>query len=60
MHVPVASAESILQHFDFMEPLGKGAFGTVIKARRLSDDEIVAVKVIPKNSHAIREASTLS
>lgn len=58
--VPVLKAEAILQHFDFIEPIGKGSFGTVLKARRLSDNEIVAVKVLPKGSLAVREVATLA
>lgn len=58
--VPVLKAEAILQHFDFIEPIGKGSFGTVLKARRLSDNEIFAVKVLPKSSLAVREVATLA
>lgn len=34
----VDTADSILQYLDFIETLGRGAFGTVLKARRLADD----------------------
>ncbi len=58
--VPVLKAEAILQHFDFIEPIGKGSFGTVLKARRLSDNEIVAVKVLPRSSLAVSEVATVA
>lgn len=57
--VPVSSAAKILQHFDFLEQIGKGSFGTILKARRLSDNEIVAVKVLPRCSDSVREVSIL-
>lgn len=37
---------------DFQDELGKGSFGTVFRARRRSDGEMVAVKVIPVDSDA--------
>lgn len=37
---------------DFQDELGKGSFGTVFRAHRRSDGEVVAVKVIPVDSDA--------
>jgi eukaryotic-like serine/threonine-protein kinase len=41
--------------YQLMEKLGKGAMATVYKARQISLDRIVAVKVLPKNVSDNRE-----
>lgn len=46
--------------FDSIEPLGKGGFGCVYKARRKLLDKYHAVKIVRGNEKALREVRALS
>ncbi|KAG7230043.1 hypothetical protein INR49_009763 [Caranx melampygus] len=46
--------------FDSIEPLGKGGFGCVYKARRIFLNEYRAVKIVRGNEKALREVKALS
>jgi serine/threonine protein kinase len=52
-------ADNILAFYDFLEIIGSGGQGTVMKAKRKSDDTFVAIKVIKKTQSAVREANFL-
>lgn len=58
--VPVFKGSLVIENYDFHEQLGKGAFGTVIRATRKSDNLPVAVKIIRNCPHAEREADLCS
>jgi serine/threonine protein kinase len=52
-------ADNILAFYDFLEIIGSGGQGTVMKAKRKSDQTFVAIKVIKKTHAALREANFL-
>lgn len=52
-------ADNILAFYDFLEIIGSGGQGTVMKAKRKSDQSFVAIKVIKKTHSALREANFL-
>lgn len=54
------NADLILDHYDFLEVIGSGGQGTVMKARRRSDNSIVAIKAVKRSLTAIREVQILS
>ena len=54
--VPEAETPSRIAHFDLLERLGAGAFGTVWKARDTRLDRIVAVKIPRKGQLTAPEA----
>ncbi|KAJ8248011.1 hypothetical protein GJAV_G00237150 [Gymnothorax javanicus] len=49
-----------LKDFDEIEPIGKGAFGRVFKARKIIEDNPVAVKIVTSSKKAQREVLALS
>jgi serine/threonine protein kinase len=55
----ILDADNILAFYDFLEIIGSGGQGTVMKARRKSDQSFVAIKVIKKTQSALREANLL-
>lgn len=54
-NIKLRPASEIMEQYNFIEPLGQGAFGTVIKAERKSDGLIVAVKIIKNTAQSQRE-----
>ncbi len=48
---PAAAPQTIMDHkYELIKPIGKGKFAVVHRAKRLSDDSIVAVKKISVDS----------
>lgn len=58
--VRLRDANLSLEEYEYKEILGQGAFGTVIKAKRKSDNILFAVKFLQLNVTAVREALVLS
>ncbi|KAK0153709.1 Interferon-induced, double-stranded RNA-activated protein kinase [Merluccius polli] len=55
-----APTETFLNEFDNIEPLGKGGFGRVFKARQKHLQQDYAVKIVRCKEKALREAGVLS
>lgn len=47
--------ESSLNDFHIIEEIGKGAFGSVFKVKRITDDEIYALKKVPMEKLKLKE-----
>ncbi|KAG1963025.1 interferon-induced, double-stranded RNA-activated protein kinase [Pimephales promelas] len=49
-----------LEDFDSINPIGKGGFGRVFKARRMLENKYYAVKIVKSREKALREVGALS
>ena len=58
--IPVHPSDLILEHYDFLDFIGQGGFGTVFRAIRKSDKHTVSVKLLKWDLNAFREAEILS
>lgn len=58
--IPVHPSDLILEHYDFLDFIGQGGFGTVFRALRKSDKLTVSVKLLKWDLNAFREAEILS
>jgi len=58
--VSVKCANEVLNDFDFIELIGQGGFGTVMKAKNKTTNELVAIKVLPLSQNALNEALVLA
>uniref|UniRef100_A0A3P8QZD6 Protein kinase domain-containing protein n=1 Tax=Astatotilapia calliptera TaxID=8154 RepID=A0A3P8QZD6_ASTCA len=52
--------EYLFRHFDYVEELGKGAFGRVVKVKDKLVEKYYAIKIIRWNEKALREPMVLS
>ena len=56
----VRPASKILENYDFLEVIGSGSQGTVMKAMRKREKSLVAIKIVSKSSSASREVQILA
>lgn len=55
-----ATKSRFLEDFDSINPIGKGGFGRVFKARRKLEDKYYAVKIVKSTEKARREVGALA
>ncbi|XP_073690903.1 interferon-induced, double-stranded RNA-activated protein kinase [Garra rufa] len=55
-----AAKSRFLEDFDSINPIGKGGFGRVFKARQIYDDTYYAVKIVKSTKKARREVGALA
>lgn len=55
-----ATKSRFLEDFDSINPIGKGGFGRVFKARRKLENKYYAVKIVRSREKALREVGALS
>ncbi|XP_048059934.1 interferon-induced, double-stranded RNA-activated protein kinase-like isoform X2 [Megalobrama amblycephala] len=55
-----ATKSRFLEDFDSINPIGKGGFGRVFKARRKLENKYYAVKIVKSREKALREVGALA
>ncbi|KAJ8412776.1 hypothetical protein AAFF_G00117270 [Aldrovandia affinis] len=59
-NLPEKTNQKQTQYYDKIQPIGKGGFGRVFKARKKIENKYVAVKIVKNTEKALREINALS